>query len=48
VSKIKACVRKLLPEPIAATYYISGSNGAPKKIEIQRDCLFDEVGIISL
>jgi hypothetical protein len=48
VSKIKASIRKLIPEPIAADFYISGFNGAPKKIHMRRECLIDEVGIITL
>jgi hypothetical protein len=47
VSKIKASVRKILPEPIASTYYISGSNGSPKRIPIKNDYLIDEVGVLT-
>lgn len=46
VSKIKASVRSIIPEPLAADFYISGFNGAPKKIPMHRDFLIDEAGVI--
>ncbi len=48
VSKIKASIRKHIPEPIAADFYISGFNGAPKKIPMPSNFLKDEAGVINL
>jgi hypothetical protein len=47
VSKIKASLRKIIPEPIASDFYISGFNGEPKKIPLQRDFLIDEASVIN-